>query len=206
MSENINSPYFFENNLKAFQVLVSEIFPKIAEGFSGDETLKLWNPTAMTGQQTYSLVMGADSKLRRDIYQKLEVFGTSPSTEEINKAKEGIYTGMEVQKGLPIKLLLKYFEQLPDKSWKVIDKILSKVQLEAYDILKDPAKADEFHVVLCPNIFKNYEGSESSVVDHLEKSVKKGGFVFTFTEETSLSSSANWDKQEFDGFVAYIKK
>lgn len=173
MTNSNDTPYFFNNLMKAYLTLISEIIPKIADEFSSDSSFEIWNPTAKSGQESFSILIGADSKLRRDILQKISVVSTSDKQEHIDKIKEGIFSGMEVQRGLPIKLLLKYFEQLPDKSWKATQKLSKKIETKKFNFETDSPDTDKYHLIVCPDIFSDGQADDEKVLSQLETSLKK---------------------------------
>jgi len=214
MPKENDIPYFFNNLIKAYQTLVSEIIPSIADQFEADVNFDIWNPTAKTGQESFSLLIGADSKLRKDILKKLYLLSTSDKQEDIDKIKEGIFSGMEVQRGLPIKLLLKYFEQLPDKSWKVSSKLGTKIDQKVFNFETDPPiekkyfETDppiekKFHLIACPDLFEYDMGDSEKILSQLEASLKKGGAVFTIKETPQFESSDKWSKTEVAGIFYY---
>jgi len=203
MPKENDIPYFFNNLIKAYQTLVSEIIPSIADQFEADVNFDIWNPTAKTGQESFSLLIGADSKLRKDILKKLYLLSTSDKQEDIDKIKEGIFSGMEVQRGLPIKLLLKYFEQLPDKSWKVSSKLGTKIDQKVFNFETDPPIEKKFHLIACPDLFEYDMGDSEKILSQLEASLKKGGAVFTIKEAPQLESSDKWSKIEVAGIFYY---
>ncbi|MFZ9002352.1 MAG: CheR family methyltransferase [Bacteriovoracaceae bacterium] len=203
MPKENDIPYFFNNLIKAYQTLVSEIIPSIADQFEADVNFDIWNPTAKTGQESFSLLIGADSKLRKDILKKLYLLSTSDKQEDIDKIKEGIFSGMEVQRGLPIKLLLKYFEQLPDKSWKVSSKLGTKIDQKVFNFETDPPIEKKFHLIACPGLFEYDMGDSEKILSQLEASLKKGGAVFTIKETPQFESSDKWSKTEVAGIFYY---
>ena len=112
---------------------------------------------------------------------------------------------MEVQKGLPIKLLLKYFEQLPDKTWKVVSKLMGKVTVATHDFSGE-ALDKKHHLIFAPDIFASSGASEESVLSHLEAGLVPNGILFTISECSPLSNSDKWQKHESDGFFYYSLK
>lgn len=207
MNDSVGSAYFFNNNLKLFQTLILKNIPEIADKYKDDSTFKIWNPSASKGHEALSIMMGSDSKLRRDILAKIEIFASDNDQDNIAYANACIYTGMEVQRGLPIKLLLKYFEQLPDKSWQAVDKIKNNIKFEALDLSTANPFNDEFHVIFGPSVFKDSSKvQEDNVLELFKASLKPGGHVFTEVEAPILSASSDFEKKENDSYIYYELK
>ena len=207
MVEAADSAYFFNNNLKLFQTLILKNIPEVADKYKDDSIIKIWNPSTGKGQEAISIMMGSDSKLRRDILERIEILGSDESGDNITYANNGVYSGMEVQRGLPIKLLLKYFEQLPDKTWKAVDKIKNKIKYESINLGTANSFNKEFHVIFGPSIFKDTNTiQEGKIVEVLKNSLKPGGHIFTEIESQVLSAASEFEKKEYDSFIFYELK
>jgi chemotaxis protein methyltransferase CheR len=207
MNDTVDSTYFFNNNLKLFQTLILKNIPEVADKYKEDSTFKIWNPSASKGHEALSLMMGSDSKLRRDILAKFEIFASDKDQDNISYANKGTYSGMEVQRGLPIKLLLKYFEQLPDKNWHAVDKIKSKIKFELVDLSTANPFNNEFHIIFGPSVFKDSSKvQEDKAIEMFKASLKPGGHVFTEVEAAGLSASSDFEKKEYDSYVFYELK
>lgn len=207
MNKEIDSPFFFNNNIKFYQTFVNIIIPLIIEKFPSDEKIQIWNPTAKTGQEAVSIIIGADSKLKRELLIKLELTASDPNPDQLKKAVSGIYTGMEVQKGLPIKLLLKYFDQQADKNWKLQDKIQGKVTFKDH-----PTAAElngQYHIIFSASLLNNPlidDEQKNKMIALFKAGLKKGGQLFLPTTYGGLDNDPSFEKYDYEGFVAYLLK
>jgi len=66
MNKEVDSPFFFNNNIKFYQTFINIVIPQILDSFKSDEEILIWNPTAKSGQEATSIIIGADSKLKRE--------------------------------------------------------------------------------------------------------------------------------------------
>ncbi|WP_275429465.1 CheR family methyltransferase, partial [Citrobacter youngae] len=86
--------------------------------------IRIWCAAASTGQEPYSLAMMLKEMGPALGSWRVEIIGTDLSGDVLERAKSGIYTQFEVQRGLPIQMLLKYFKQNGDQ-WTIAPEIRS---------------------------------------------------------------------------------
>ena len=109
----IISDTLFLRDKKSFMCLIDPILKKF-ESENKTDTFKIWSAGCSTGQEPISILLAIDMKMEK-LLNRISVKGTDISTIALEKAKKGVYSGEEVQRGLAITLLLKYFEQLSKK-------------------------------------------------------------------------------------------
>ncbi len=109
--------------------------------------------------------------------------------EALDRAKAGIYTQFEVQRGLPINMLVKYFKQNGDK-WQIDQKLRNMVQFREFNLLPDPTALGQFDVVLCRNVLIYFDQStKSGVLDRIAKLLAADGVLYLGGAETVLGVS-----------------
>ena len=121
------------------------------------------------GKEAYSLCMLLlEEGFKLDGW-RFEIVGTDLSSEMVEKAKAGIYTQFEVQRGLPITHLVKYFRQVGDK-WQLSDKIRQMVTFREYNLLTDLTPRRQFDVVFCRNVLIYFDQpTKGKVLDSIAK-------------------------------------
>lgn len=157
-----NETYFFRDG-KPFTVLskviLPELFSKINLG-----NLNVWSAASSTGQEAFSILMSAQGSLPESSFLRLNVVASDISTDALNKAKKGIYSNLDVQRGLPVTLLVKHFSQLEENSWKINSNILSRVKFFEFNLLKDPFPQNVYHIVFCRNILIYQERENKAAI------------------------------------------
>jgi chemotaxis protein methyltransferase CheR len=101
-----------------FIALETEVSPKLLDSRRAGMSLRIWCAVAATGQEPYSLAMLLDEKSPELNSWNVESFATDISEQILEKARAGLYTQFEVQRGLPVQLLMKYFKQV-ENGWQV---------------------------------------------------------------------------------------
>ncbi|MFP6748860.1 MAG: protein-glutamate O-methyltransferase CheR, partial [Alphaproteobacteria bacterium] len=142
-----------------------------------------------TGQEAYSLAMILREMATKLAGWRIEIVGTDISTEVLEKAKLGIYSQFEVQRGLPINLLMKYFTQI-NELWQIDASIRAMVSYKESNLLKDFKTLGTFDIIFCRNVLIYFDKpTKSQVLDAMANSLAKDGCMFMGAAETVLGIS-----------------
>jgi chemotaxis protein methyltransferase CheR len=145
-----NETFFFRDR-RPFDLLREHALPKLLAARAASKRLRIWCAAASSGQEPYSICMllkGMDQKLAG---WNVELLATDLAVDIIDKAKTGLYTQFEVQRGLPIQPLLKHFTQVGDM-WQVAEELRSMVQFRTLNLLRDFSSLGTFDIILCRNV------------------------------------------------------
>jgi chemotaxis protein methyltransferase CheR len=130
-----NETYFFRDE-KPFHVLVNDIIPAICE-LKKSKTINIWSCASSTGQEPLSIMMSvkeAQEVGKVDSGVIVNFKATDISTKALDKAKAGVYSGLDVQRGLPIQVMIKYFESDNSGSWKAKSSIHSPISYSSFNL------------------------------------------------------------------------
>jgi len=175
-SMTTNESLFFRD-LKPFQQVENIVLPKFA-----GKPLKIWSAAASTGQEAYSLAITFEEKM----FKNYSIIGTDISPTVIHRAKEGKYTQFEIQRGMPITMLLKYFVQDAD-CWTVKPEMKRKIQFDTFNLLDNYAKLGSFDLVFCRNVLIYFDKeTKKQIFDKLRQIINPGGYLFLGTSETVM--------------------
>lgn len=148
----------FFRDRDTFQRLKTEIIPEIARRRKG-AYLNIWCAGAGTGQEAYSLAIMID-ELRAEGLPGADIVATDMSERLLDKARSGLYTQFEVQRGLPIRKLIEHFEKAGDL-WRISDRLRAAVRFEQHNLLQHPAailsSAQRFDIILCCNVMPAFD-------------------------------------------------
>jgi chemotaxis protein methyltransferase CheR len=146
-----NETYFFRDKLP-FDLLLGGPIKKLERARAASKRLSIWCVGCSTGQEAYSLAMSfADERLRWQGW-KIEIVGTDLSKSAIARAKAGIYSQFEVQRGLPVMQMIRWFEELGGGDWQISQALRDQVRFEARNIIEPPPSPGRFDVILCRNL------------------------------------------------------
>ncbi len=123
---------------------------KLAEN-AGSRRLRIWCAAVSTGQEAYSLAMILDEMAPSLVGWTVEILGTDISEEVLTKARRGVYTQFEVQRGLPMQMLLRHFSQTGE-NWQIAERIRNMVELRPHNLLESSARFGQFDIIFCRNV------------------------------------------------------
>jgi len=170
---------FFFRDKTPFDLFENVIAPSLRSSRLGRQ-LKIWCAAASSGQEPYSLGMLLDELpgLNADI------LATDMSAQVLEKAKAGIYTQFEVQRGLPIQRLVKHFDQVGD-SWRIKPQLRQKVRFEQANLLDDFSRFGRQDVIFCRNVLIYFDiPTKAAVLNRLSSLLSDDGFLLLGAAET----------------------
>jgi chemotaxis protein methyltransferase CheR len=147
--------------------------------------IRIWCAGCSTGQEPYSLAMVVDG-LPHFIGWNVEVVASDINSEVVSRAKEGVFNQFEVQRGLPIQMLVKHFQQ-DGTEWRVSEGIKKRVQFRVFNLLEPFAGLGKFDIVFCRNVLIYFDQkTKQDVLDRLSKSLADDGYLVLGAAETVL--------------------
>ena len=145
-----NETSFFRDS-HPFDNLRKSIIPGLIERRAASRSLRIWSAACSTGQEPYSLAM-----ILKDHFPilggwKVEIVATDISPSVLERAREGVYSTFEVQRGMPIQMLIRHFDQV-DQQWKIKRELRQAITFRPANLLEDISVLGTFDIVLCRNV------------------------------------------------------
>jgi chemotaxis protein methyltransferase CheR len=180
-----NETFFFRDRLP-FDHFRDFILPALMAARASHKRIRIWCAAASTGQEPYSLAMAMKEMGKALDGSRIEIVATDLSADVLEKARSGIYSQFEVQRGLPIQLLLKYFTQVGEL-WQIAPEIRAMVQFRPFNLLSDFSRLGLFDLVICRNVLIYFDQpTKSEVLDRLARVVAQDGFLILGAAETTI--------------------
>lgn len=180
-----NETLFFRDRMP-FDLFRDVILPEKLAANAATRSLRIWCAAVSTGQEAYSLAMILDDMATRLVGWKIDIVGTDISTEVLDKAREGIYSQFEVQRGLPIQMLLRHFRQDGDK-WQISERIRAMVDLRQHNLLEPNAGIGQFDVIFCRNVLIYFDvPTKAKVMAALAQRLAQDGVFVLGAAETVI--------------------
>lgn len=195
-----NESCFFRDQAN-FALLTGPVLDAIKDSREQDRKLRIWSSACSFGQESVSLAIAIAENHQKWSGWDIEIISSDVSSLALNRAKKGIYSQFEVQRGLPIGLLIKYFKQVND-DWQVSDKILNKINYRQYNLVNDVRYIGKFDLILCRNMLM-YLGKENKIkaFDNIEKALLPHGHLMLGAAETITGFSEKLEPCfDFRGF------
>jgi len=178
-----NESFFFRDKIP-FDHFRDTIMPGLLASRAKDKRVRIWCAAASTGQEPYSLAMCLKEMKDKLSGWRIEILGTDLSLEVLEKAKAGVYSQFEVQRGLPINLLVKYFTQNGD-TWQIAPEIRAMVQYRPLNLLAEFGHLGGFDVVFCRNVLIYFDqDTKVGVLNRIAKLLEGDGFLMLGAAET----------------------
>jgi chemotaxis protein methyltransferase CheR len=190
-----NETFFFRDKVP-FDLFRDVLLPRFIRNRASTRRLRIWCAAASSGQEPFSLAMLLSEAAARLPGWRVEILATDISTEVLDRAKAGLYSQFEVQRGLPIQLLLKYFSQVGDQ-WQVAPQIRSMVDFRHLNLIKDFSAIGTFDIVYCRNVLIYFDGpTKTDVLKRLANAMAPDGALLLGGAETilGLTDSLSPDK------------
>jgi chemotaxis protein methyltransferase CheR len=183
-----NESFFFRDKTP-FDILENSVLPVLRSARASTKRIRIWCAAASSGQEPYSIAMLIKEKPELWSGWNIEILATDIANNILEKAKGGVYSQFEVQRGLPVQLMIKYFEQQGDR-WVLSPEIRNMVRYEKLNLLKDFNSIGTFDAVFCRNVLIYFDQpTKSQVMDRIRDVMKADGSLFLGAAETVLGVS-----------------
>lgn len=180
-----NETSFFRDS-KPFDQFRDVVIPHLLKSRGGLKKARIWCAAASTGQEPYSLAMVIKENAAKLPGWTFEIIATDIDTAVLETAKKGDYSQFEVQRGLPIQMLMKYFEQKGDR-WHIKQEIKSMVQYKPFNLLTPMAALGKFDLIFCRNVLIYFDReTKAAVLNNMAALLPEDGFMFLGGAETVL--------------------
>ena len=191
-----NETFFFRDKIP-FDHLRETIFPALVQARAGRRSLRIWCAASSTGQEPYSIAMCVKQFTGLSGW-RVEIVATDLSQEVLEKSKAGIYSQFEVQRGLPIQMLVKHFTQIGEL-WQLNADIRGMVQHRQLNLLQDFSHLGTFDVIFCRNVLIYFDqDTKVGIFDRLARLLDTDGVLLLGAAESVVGIT--------DAFKPYPEK
>ena len=178
-----NETFFFRDKVP-FDHFRDTIMPEVLKARAGRRTVRIWCAAGSTGQEPYSLAMTLKEMGAALTGWRVEIIATDLSQEVLEKAKAGVYSQFEVQRGLPIQMLMKYFKQTGE-TWQVNPELRAMIQHRQLNLLQDFSHLGTFDVIFCRNVLIYFDqDTKINIFNRLARQIEPDGFLVLGAAET----------------------
>jgi chemotaxis protein methyltransferase CheR len=178
-----NESFFFRDKVP-FEHFRDAIVPALTAARARERRIRIWCAAASTGQEPYSLAMCLKEMKHRIGGWRVDLVATDISLEVLEKAKAGLYSQFEVQRGLPIQMLVKHFAQVGD-TWQISPEIRAMVQYRPLNLLNDFSRLGGFDLVFCRNVLIYFDQeTKIDVLRRIARLLEPDGFLVLGAAET----------------------
>jgi chemotaxis protein methyltransferase CheR len=183
-----NETYFFRDRLM-FDILAREVLPDLAAKRASTRRLSIWSAGCSTGQEALSLAMLFADEPERWAGWKVDILGTDISGKAIAGARRGLYSQFEIQRGLGVTQMLRWFDE-SDAGWRPHRELSRRVRFERRNVLDDPPQPGAFDLVLCRNVLLYFErANRQRAFSRLAQATAQDGWLMIGAGETAAGQT-----------------
>jgi chemotaxis protein methyltransferase CheR len=186
-----NESLFFRDKIP-FEHFRDTIMPALLVARANQKRIRIWCAASSGGQEPYSLAMALKEMSAALAGWRVEILATDLSLDVLEKAKAGIYSQFEVQRGLPIQMLVKYFTQVGEM-WQIAPEIRAMIQYRPFNLLHDFNQFGRFDVVFCRNVLIYFDQpTKVGVLDRMAKVIEPDGYLVMGAAETVVGLTTSF--------------
>lgn len=180
-----NESFFFRDT-RPFEQFKDELLPTLMQNRGSSKTIRIWSAACSNGQEPYSLAMILREQAEKLAGWRIEIIATDLATGVLAKARAGIYSQFEVQRGLPIQYLVKYFKET-GQGWEIDSSIRAMVQFKEFNLLDSMVSLGNFDLVFCRNVLIYFDqATKADVLERICHQMSGDGYLCLGGAETVL--------------------
>lgn len=198
-----NETYFFRDPAQ-YEAIRTVLLPKLKEERRYTRSLRFWSAASSTGQEAYTLAMVLlESGLQ---HWNLQILGTDFSAKVVERARTGIYQQIEVNRGLPSTLLVKYFRRA-GLDWQLSDTVRRMVRFETIDLRKSMHSLGPFDLVFCRNVMIYFDHeTKRKIMKEIHSTLSRGGWLLLGGAETAVNLDERFDRRPVGNVSVYVAR
>jgi chemotaxis protein methyltransferase CheR len=201
-----NNETSFFRDTSIFKALSGLIIPELCK--NGDKSsLRIWSAASSSGQEAYSVAIEIAEMKNVNGNPSMQMLVSDVSEKILERAKKGEYSQLEIQRGLPAKLIVQYFDKMDSDRWKVKPFLQQSMTYKKINLLDAWGGIGPFDIVFIRNvlIYQSVE-NKKKVIENVHKNLEPGGFLILGAAESLFGISDKFDQAEHERAIVYRKK
>ena len=187
-----NETYFFRDRTP-FDLLARAALPKLAQRRQQTKRLSIWSAGCSTGQEAYSLAMLFAEDPVKWAGWTIDILGTDVSESAVRRARDGVYSQFEVQRGLGINQMIRWFEET-ENGWRAVEPLRRTVRFQVQNLLEAPPHPGTFDIILCRNVLLYLNSERRSLIfDRIAKAMASDGSLMLGAGETVIGQTSRFE-------------
>lgn len=196
-----NNETWFFRDLVPFEALRHEVLPALIKARGTEKKLRIWSAASSTGQEPYSIAMMWQEHFRMPNWE-LEILATDISETALNRARNGRYSQMEVNRGLPITLLTKYFRR-NGLDWELVPDMRSRVNYRSFNLSQPWPPLPKMDIIFVRNVMIYFDIEiRKQILARVRSLLQPDGVLFLGCAETTLNLDSGFERIAY-GKTAY---
>lgn len=198
-----NETYFFRDPAQ-YDAIRTVLLPRLKEDRRDTRKLRFWSAASSTGQEAYSLAMLLLEDGLKD--WNIQILGTDFSSKVVERARTAAYQQIEVNRGLPVSMLVKHFKRA-GLEWQLSDAVRKMARFETIDLRKSMRTLGPFDLVFCRNVMIYFDNeTKRSIMKEIHSTLFRGGWLLLGGAETAFGLDEWFDRQLVGNMTVYVAR
>ena len=198
-----NETYFFRDP-SHYEAIRTLLLPRLREERKATKTMRFWSAASSTGQEPYSLAM----LLLKEGFEdwNLQIVGTDFSSKVLERARSGAYQQIEVNRGLPLDLLVKHFHR-SGLDWQLSDAVRRMVSFQTIDLRKSMRTLGPFDLVFCRNVMIYFDSQTKwNILKEIHGTLFRGGWLLLGGAESAIGLDDLFERKTMGNMTVYVAR
>ena len=183
-----NETYFFRDRAP-FDLLARYALPELAKRRAASRRIRIWSAGCSTGQEVYSLAMLFADEPEKWAGWTVDILGTDVANGCVDRARAGTYSQFEIQRGLGINQMIKWFEESPD-GWRAAESLRRSIRFQVHNLLEPPPHPGGFDIILCRNVLLYLAADKRTLAfERLVSAMAPDGWLMLGAGETVIGQT-----------------
>jgi chemotaxis protein methyltransferase CheR len=190
-------------DIHPFDALASTLLPELIAARSAQRELSIWCAAASSGQEPYTVAMLIKERFPQLAGWKVRILATDLSQSMVERTKEGRYSQLEMNRGLPASYLVKWFDRV-GTDWQVKPELRAMVDVRAINLAEPWGLIGSHDIVLMRNVLIYFaRPTKAQILDRVRGALRPGGVLFLGASETTFNIDDRWTSRTIGKAIAY---
>jgi chemotaxis protein methyltransferase CheR len=197
-----NETYFFRD-IHPFEMLRKSVLPELIKRRSAQRQLNLWCAAASSGQEPYTIAMILREYFPELLTWKINFLATDVSKEMLARCQEGCYSQLEVNRGLPAPLLVRYFQKI-GMEWQIKEEMRRMIDFRQLNLAQSWPALPAMDIVLMRNVLIYFDlQTKRAIMARLSNLLKPDGYLLLGGAETTLNIDDSYKRVQVEKGTFY---
>lgn len=197
-----NETSFFRDSAP-FQALAEQVLPELIRERAAERSLSIWSAACSSGQEPYSIAMTVKDALAAHPHWRVRLLATDLSQQMLTRTREGCYSQLEVNRGLPAAALVRHFRR-DGLTWRINDELRQMIDTRALNLAEEWPALPAMDVVFLRNVLIYFDVEvKRQILARVRRVLRPDGYLFLGGAETTLNLDDSFERLQIGRATAY---
>ena len=195
----VNETSFFRD-AHPFEALKKQIIPDLTAANQNRREIRIWCAACASGQEPYTLAMVIRENFPHLSNWKIKIVATDISNEMLDKCRSGEYSQLEVNRGLPARTLVRFFER-SGSLWRAKPELRDMIEFSRLNLTSPFSSLGQFDIVFLRNVFD--KPTKQDILTRVHGVLRPDSYLFIGSVESTIGFNVPYRREEIDATVCY---